>query len=89
MINKDDIKQVMQWSEEHGEYCSKKWNVFFEFLEYDPEVQTFYVKDLQASGNYLQFNHLHELEKKIQVNLGDRYKVGIIYEDFSAYQTDN
>ena len=76
-----DVELVRDWTREHAEYCSKIWRVDFDLEKYEPEVHTFYVRDLQVKGREeLQFRHLFELEEKIQGKFGDRYKVGIIYE---------
>ena len=81
MILKDDVELVRAWTEKHAEYCSEIWSVDFELENYDSEVQTFYIRDLQIRGREeLQFRHLFELEEKIQKKFGDRYRVGIIYE---------
>ena len=81
MILKDDVELVRGWTEKHAEYCSKIWSVDFDLEKYDPEVQTFYIRDLQIIGREeLQFRHLFELEEKIQKKFGKRYRVGIIYE---------
>jgi hypothetical protein len=85
MISQKDTKTVEEWVENHAEYCSKFWKVDFIFDSYDPEVQTFYVKDLQLDeGEELQFRHLFDLEEKIQNKFGKRYRVGIIYQQFPA-----
>tara|TARA_R100000030_G_C3240328_1_gene120471 strand:+ start:818 stop:1078 length:261 start_codon:yes stop_codon:yes gene_type:complete len=82
MIYKADLEQVIDWTKEHSEYCSKIWSVDFDFEKYDSEVQTFYIRDLQINGREeLQFRHLFELEEKIQSKFGKRYRVGIIYEE--------
>jgi hypothetical protein len=78
---KEDVELVRDWAREHAEYCSEIWSVDFNFENYDSEVQTFYVRDLQIKGREeLQFRHLFDLEEKIQSKFGKRYRVGIIYE---------
>ena len=81
IMDKEDIELVKEWTKRHAEYCSKFWKVDLIFESYDPEVQTFYVKDLQLDEREeLQFRHLFDLEKKIQNKHGKRYKIGIIYQ---------
>jgi hypothetical protein len=81
MIRESDLKIVEGWTKEHAEYCSEIWSVDFNFEIYESEVQTFYIRDLQIPGREeLQFRHLFELEGKIQKKFGQRYRVGIIYE---------
>tara|TARA_R100001163_G_C5055460_1_gene191926 strand:+ start:372 stop:632 length:261 start_codon:yes stop_codon:yes gene_type:complete len=85
MILKNDLDLVKDWTKEHAEYCSKIWKVDFDFEIYEPEVQTFYIRDLQYPGREeLQFRHLFELEEKIQEKFGNRYKIGIIYENIPS-----
>ena len=82
MIRESELKLVRDWTREHAEYCSEIWSVDFDLEDYAPEVQTFYIRDLQISGREeLQFRHLFELEEKIQAKFGKRYRVGIIYEN--------
>lgn len=83
MIHKADLELVRDWTREHAEYCSKIWKVDFDLENYESEVHTFYIRDLQIKGREeLQFRHLFELEEKIQAKFGKRYRVGIIYEKF-------
>ena len=81
MIRQEDTDLVKEWTEEHAKYCSKFWKVDLAFDNYEPEVQTFYIRDLQLEGREeLQFRHLFDLENKIQEKYGQRYKVGIVYQ---------
>ena len=81
MIRESDLDLVRDWTRDHAEYCSKIWSVDFDLENYSSEVQTFYIRDLQIKGREeLQFRHLFELEEKIQSKFGNRYRVGIIYE---------
>ena len=82
MISETEFEQVRDWTRDHAEYCSKIWKVDFDLENYEPEVHTFYVRDLQINGREeLHFRHLFELEEKIQAKFGSRYKIGIIYEE--------
>jgi hypothetical protein len=81
MIRESDLELVRGWTKKHAEYCSKIWSVDFDLENYSSEVHTFYVRDLQIPGREeLHFRHLFELEEKIQTEFGNRYRVGIIYE---------
>ena len=83
MIKEKDLEIVKEWTRNHAEYCSGIWRVDFDFEKYEPEVNTFYIRDLQIKGREeLQFRHLFEIEEKIQAKFGKRYRVGIIYEQF-------
>ena len=78
---KEDIELVKGWAQDHAGYSSKFWRVDFIFESYDPEVQTFYVKDLRLDEREeLQFRHLFDLEEKIQNKYGKRYRIGITYQ---------
>ena len=82
MLYKEDVEKVKRWVEEHIDYCSVIWSVDFDFDHYDPEVRCFYLRDHRLEGREpLQFRHLFDLEKKIQLEYSHRYRVGIIYEE--------
>jgi len=82
MLFKEDVEKVKEWTEEHIDYCSSIWSVDFEFDHYDAEVRCFYLRDHRLIGREtLQFRHLFDLEKKIQEEYSNRYRVGIIYQE--------
>jgi len=82
MIREKEIKEVKTLVRSHAEYCSKIWRVDFDYENYEPEVHTFYVRDHQVAGRQaLEFRHLVDLEDLIQNLYGERYKVGIVYEE--------
>ena len=87
MLYKEDVEKVKKWTEEHIDYCSSIWGVDFEFDHYDPEVRCFYLRDHRLAGREaLQFRHLFDLEKKIQKEYSDRYRVGIICQEIPPEQ---
>ena len=82
MLFKEDVEKVKEWTEEHIDYCSNIWSVDFEFDHYDAEVRCFYLRDQRLVGREtLQFRHLFDLEKKIQEEYSNRYRVGIVYQE--------
>lgn len=81
-ITKKDIQLVEQLANDYAKYCKDIWRVDFHFDHYDPEVNSFYVRDLRMVGREkLRYAHLVELEKQIQQKYSKRCRVGIIYEE--------
>ena len=81
-ITKKDIQLVEQLANDYAKYCKDIWRVDFHFDHYDPEVNSFYVRDLRMAGREkLRYAHLVELEKQIQQKYSKRCRVGIIYEE--------
>jgi hypothetical protein len=81
MLYKQDLDKVKQWTAEHSKYCWELWEVELSYDHFDPEVKTFYVREDQENTlKPVEFKHVRELEERIQSEFGDRYKVGILFE---------
>ena len=77
---KFELKLIKKIVKEEATDAFIDYNVEFDFLELDKEVQTIYVFENRESQNSVEFYMLENLSKRIK-EINPRYQVGIMYEE--------
>ena len=77
---KFELKLIKKIVKEEAIDAFIDYNVEFDFLELDKEVQTIYVFENRESQNSVEFYMLENLSKRIK-EINPRYQVGIMYEE--------
>ena len=73
------LKRIKELVHEESIDAFISYNVEFEFLEFDGDVETVYVLENPKSPNLVEHHMLENLSKHIKA-INPRYRVGIMFE---------
>jgi|TARA_R110000851_G_scaffold73182_3_gene161563 hypothetical protein len=87
VASKKEIELMKKIVEEEALDCYLDHEAEYEFEEFNNEVETLYVWQLQGTKNPVEYEMLTGLVRRI-AKIDPRYRVGIVLEDMSTSAED-
>tara|TARA_R100000808_G_C2111231_1_gene125234 strand:+ start:637 stop:921 length:285 start_codon:yes stop_codon:yes gene_type:complete len=88
MPSKQDLKRLKQIYEEESAKILLYHDVVFDYVGYDGDVETVYIREDEESPEELTFEMLSDFEKRIKKEINPRWYVGIMFTDLEAAEKE-
>jgi|18_taG_2_1085343.scaffolds.fasta_scaffold38692_2 hypothetical protein len=88
MPSKQELKRLKQIYEEESTKILLYHDVVFEFVGYDSDVKTVYIREDVFSPQELTFVMLGDFEKRIKKEINSKWDVGIIFTDMETFEKE-